>query len=96
MDETKLTAALPNLDIVVLHREDRERGAETITISVTATPSFEAVRAAIGPSLPLAALWMAPMQASFLAWSGLVRRAWAPWLPVLPAPAQPREPAGEP
>ncbi|MBP2315790.1 hypothetical protein [Azospirillum soli] len=76
MEETKLTAALPNLDIQILHREDKERGAEIITMQITATPSFDAVRGMIGPAFPMMGLWAAPMQA----WSAMVQQAWAPWL----------------
>ncbi|WP_448204827.1 hypothetical protein [Azospirillum sp. sgz302134] len=92
MEETKLTAALPNLDIQILHREDPERGAEVIALQITATPSFDALRGMLNPMLlnpmlgqsmnPFAAVWAAPMQA----WAGMVRQAWAPWLRMLPSP----------
>ncbi len=99
MDETKLTAALPNLDIQILHRDDPERGAETIAIQITATPSFDALRGMMGPALlasanpllnpalananPMLALWTAPMRM----WSDAVRQAWAPWLRLTSPPA---------
>lgn len=51
MEETKLTAALPNMDIQILHREDPERGAETIAVQITATPSFDAALGVLGPAL---------------------------------------------
>jgi hypothetical protein len=102
MEETKLTAALPNLDIQILHREDPERGAEVIALQITATPSFDAVRGLFGPALmnpmllmnpvmnpavnPMAAFWAAPMQAPMEIWAGMMRQAWAPWLRLLPAP----------
>ena len=98
MEETKLTAALPNLDIQILHREDPERGAEVIALQITATPSFDAVRGLFGPALmnpmllmnpaanPMAAFWTAPMQAPLEIWAGMMRQAWAPWLRLLPAP----------
>ena len=96
MEETKLTAALPNMDIQILHREDPERGAETIAVQITATPSFDAALGVLGPALmgrmmqnrgfnpmmahPMMGLWAAPMQAWTQAWTGMVRQAWAPWL----------------
>lgn len=102
MEETKLTAALPNLDIQILHREDPERGAEVIALQITATPSFDAVRGLFGPALmnPMlmnpvlnpAANPMTghPMMAFWTApmqmWAGMMRQAWAPWLGLLPAP----------
>ncbi len=60
MEETKLTAALPNLDIQILHREDPERGAEVIALQITATPSFDAVRGLFGPALMNPMLMMNP------------------------------------
>ncbi|MBP2290524.1 hypothetical protein [Azospirillum rugosum] len=51
MEETKLTAALPNMDIQILHREDPERGAEMIAVQITATPSFDAALGQFGPAL---------------------------------------------
>ena len=78
MEETKLTAALPNLDVEILHREEPE-GAETVVIRITATPSFEAAARMLAPALcamPAAMLWTASMQA----WSELAWRSWAPWL----------------
>ena len=98
MEETKLSAALPNLDIQILHRDDPERGAETIAIQITATPSFDALRGMMGPALlasanpllnpslananPMLALWMLPMRM----WSDAMRQAWAPWLRLTPSP----------
>lgn len=51
MEETKLTAALPNMDIQILHREDPERGAEIIALQITATPSFDAALGRLAPAL---------------------------------------------
>ncbi|PWC43133.1 hypothetical protein [Azospirillum sp. TSO22-1] len=84
MDETKLTAALPNLDVQIVHRALPEQNAEAISITFTATPNFEAASRMLAPNLPLLALWMAPMQA----WTGLVQQAWAPWLNVMGAGAR--------
>lgn len=81
MDETRITAALPNLDVQLIHRE--EPGAEVIAIQLRATPNFEALRGPLGPMMPMAALWLAPMQAPLRMWSGLVQQAWAPWLAAM-------------
>ncbi|MCW2246063.1 hypothetical protein M2352_001654 [Azospirillum fermentarium] len=51
MDETKLTAALPNLDVQILHRTLPDQGGEAISITLTATPSFDAAAAAFLPGL---------------------------------------------
>jgi len=80
MEETKLTAALPNLDVQIVHRALPEQNAEAISITFTATPNFEAAAKMLGPNLPhmlpMMALWMAPMRA----WTNLAQQAWAPWL----------------
>ncbi|OYD85125.1 hypothetical protein [Azospirillum brasilense] len=107
MEETKLTAALPNLDIQILHRDDPERGAETIAVQITATPSFDALRGMMGPALlasanpllnpafananPMLAPWLAPWAAPMRMWSDAMRQAWAPWL-RLTSPPGGREP----
>ncbi len=88
MDETRMTVALPNLDIQIIHRDSPEENAEIIAVQFRATPSFDAIRGMMGPALltaanpmaanPMVALWLAPLQV----WSGLVRQAWAPWLNV--------------
>lgn len=76
MEETKLTAALPNLDVQIVHRALPEQNAEAISITFTATPDFETAAKMLAPNLPLLGMWMAPMQA----WTSLVQQAWAPWL----------------
>lgn len=77
MDETRIIAALPNLDIQLLHRD--EPGAEVIAIQLRAFPSFESVGGSLGPMLPMAALWLAPMQL----WGAMIQQAWAPWLAAM-------------
>ncbi|HEY0834002.1 MAG TPA: hypothetical protein VGE72_08865 [Azospirillum sp.] len=92
MDETKLTAALPNLDVQIVHREYPEERAEVISITFRATPDFESVARGFAPMLggafanpmftnPMLALWVAPVQA----WTTMVRQAWAPWLSAMGA-----------
>lgn len=99
MEETKLTAALPNLDIQILHRDDPEHGAETIAVQITATPSFEALRGMMGPALlgaanpllnPAFGVNANPMLALWAApmrmWTDAMRQVWAPWLRLTPLP----------
>ncbi len=43
MEETKITAKLPSLDVEITRRELPEQNAETITLRMTAVPSFDAV-----------------------------------------------------
>jgi len=93
MDETKLTAALPNLDVQIVHREYPDERAEVISITFKATPDFESVARSFAPLLgngmlanpmfanPMLALWAAPVQA----WTSMVQQAWAPWLSAMGA-----------
>ena len=73
MDETKITARLPSLDVDIVRREDPEAGAETITIHLRAAPTFDAV----GMMLAANALWWT---APVMAWSHAANAAWALWL----------------
>ena len=84
MEETRAVARLPGLDIAIDHRVEDD--AETIVVSLRATPGFEAVAAWLDPMTMMRA-WMAP-------WAAL-----NPWLAaVLPPaePASPRLPPAEP
>jgi len=83
-----MTADLPGLDVEIVHRALPEDRAETITVTLTATPSFEAVSRHVAGPLALAAV------NPLLAWAAMVQAAWAPllgamtaWTPVA-APAR--------
>ncbi|SOE98095.1 hypothetical protein SAMN05446635_6056 [Burkholderia sp. OK233] len=57
MDQTKLTAHLPTVDVEITRHALPEQNAEAITIHVTATPSFDAaarwlVHASLFPIAP--------------------------------------------
>jgi hypothetical protein len=78
MDETKLTAHLPNLQIEIVRREDPAANAEILTLNLRAVPSFEAFgRYLFGPTMAASQLATAN---PFELWIDLWRRAWAPWL----------------
>ena len=87
MDETKLTAALPDLRIEILRRDLPEEGAEALTIEIKATPSLDAVSGALlrGLAAPMALGWMNPMAA----WAQMMRAAWMPLLGPMMAPLLP-------
>lgn len=90
MDETRIIAHLPNLEIQLVHRQDPPNGAETVGIQLRATPSFEALGRGFAPFVaPAAALWMAPVQT----WAVLTQQMWAPWLALM-APARRPPPTG--
>lgn len=76
MDETKLTAALPGLDVTIVRRDLPEEGAEAIAVTLKATPSFDAVLGML--ALPVA-LSVAPLRM----WAGLAQQAWSPWLAMM-------------
>ena len=90
MDETKITAKLPNLDVEITRREFPDDHAETISLRMTAVPSFEAFAAYLmkpgdHPPLPFGAaammgpwagLWADTMQT----WTRMAQLAWTPWL----------------
>ncbi|PWC37449.1 hypothetical protein [Azospirillum sp. TSO35-2] len=95
-DETTLTASLPNLEIQIIHRDCPEENAEVIAIQFRATPSFDAMRGLLAPSLMTPLLLggpgigaagmpsSTPLADLWLApmrlWGEMVRQAWAPWL----------------
>ncbi len=81
MDQTKLTARLPTVDVEVTRRSLPEQNAEVVTIHITATPSFDA--AARWLFQPNAFAFATP----FFLWSEILR-AWQPWLPAASAPAR--------
>ena len=74
-NETTLAARLPNLDIDVRHRRAWTGDAEQVQITLTATPSFEAVGRMMEAGNPM------------LLWLRMVEAAWAPWTAMLAPPA---------
>jgi hypothetical protein len=75
-DETRVTAALPGLDVEAVFRDCPDENAETLRLTLRATPGFgEAARLLATPMLPLMLAG-----AAFQAWAGAARLAWAPWL----------------
>ena len=85
MDETKVSAALPGPDVVIVRCDSPEANAEVVTIRMQATPSFAAVADALTrPDLPaIGLLWMNPV----LGWARLTEATWAQWWgTMLPGP----------
>lgn len=84
MDETRITAALPSLDVEIVHRELPGEGAEMMTIHLKAIPSFEAVNQFLAPRA-LAALAALAQLNPFAIWMQAVQAAWMPLLgPLAP------------
>jgi hypothetical protein len=78
LDETRITGRLPNVDIEITHRRLPGGEAEQVTVSLVATPSFEAFARFVEAGNPLLA-WTA-MNPFATAWLQMVQSAWAPWL----------------
>ncbi len=80
MDETKIIANLPALDIEITRQHDPDDNARTMTIQMRAGPSFDAaVR-----FLPPMAATMGVMAANpAVAWARLMQAAWTPWLGMM-------------
>ena len=78
MDETRIDAQLPQLNVEVVRRDYPEDRAEVMTIKMTATPSFKAVGGLMTQGLagPMTSLWAAPV----MVWAGMIQAAWGPVL----------------
>jgi hypothetical protein len=82
IDETRITGRVANLDIDIRHRRLLDEGAEQISVTLVATPGFDAFARLMPPVNPLLA-WTAlnPFAAAWL-------RMWSPWLGLLEPPAK--------
>ncbi len=81
MDETRVTARLPHLDVEIVHRRLPEEQAEQLAISLRASPSF----AACARYLDAQAMFWPWLAANpLVAWQRLVEAAWSPWLSRAP------------
>lgn len=69
---TRATGRLPGLDIDVVHRPATDDGAEQISITLKATPSFEAFGRALESVNPFA-FWMQAMQLAWWPWAEAAR-----------------------
>lgn len=87
MDETKLTADLPTMNVAITHRAAPDGSSETVTIQVHATPDFRAALPLLSgmAQLPLLlggssvhsvtplALWSQTVQAMMVPWAAMAR-----------------------
>ena len=80
MDETKIIANLPALDIEITRQHDPDDNARITTIQMRA-----------GPPFGMAAQFMSPMAATMgamaanpaVAWARFMQAAWTPWLGMM-------------
>ncbi len=82
MEDTKITANLPNLQIEIRRRDLPEEHAEAMTIHLRATPSFDVFANAMLPALSAFSM-MSPMAI----WMRTAELAWQPWLRAMGYPA---------
>jgi hypothetical protein len=82
VDETRITGRVANLDIDIRHRRLLDQDAEQISVTLVATPGFDAFAQLLGPANPLLA-WTAlnPFVAAWL-------RMWSPWFGLLGPPGK--------
>lgn len=86
MQETKMSAALPSLDVEMVHREHPEDHAESMTIRLVARPNFES---AAGLLAPLVTARLASLPHPMMLWTQMMQAAWAPWLQLYRMPLLP-------
>lgn len=85
MTETRLNAALPTLDVEIVHRQLPDQSAELMTISLKATPSFSAATGLL-PPLMSAQLASLPAAQPMVLWARCVEAMWQPWLQMVGMP----------
>jgi hypothetical protein len=73
VEETRITATLPTATVEMVMHEHQDEGAEILTISIRATPSFQAIGQSFRPE---ALMWANP----FTLWMRMATLAWQPWL----------------
>lgn len=92
MDETKLTAELPNMNVEIIHRAAPDGSGEMVTINLHATPDFRSALPLLAgmAQLPLMLgggtdpFALFPSSTSPLAlWSLATQAIMAPWLTLV-------------
>jgi hypothetical protein len=78
MAHTTLTAHLPTVDVEITRRDLPEQHAQTVTIHITATPSFDAAANWLMQPQLFAPLFM--FSTPLTMWAEMMRM-WQPWLP---------------
>ena len=89
MDQTKLTAHLPAVDIEITRHELPEQNAQALTIHITATPSFDdaaqwLLKTGLFSLAPPCSMWADFMQVWQRAWFP----GWQHWLSIESPPAR--------
>jgi hypothetical protein len=84
---TRAAARLPGLDIEIVHRRAPDGDAEQLSITLQATPSFDAVAHHLDAANPFA-FWAQAVQLAWLPWLETTRALMLPWagMASLPKP----------
>lgn len=90
MDETKLTAELPTMNVEIVHRASPDGRGEMVTIQLNATPDFRSALPLLagmaqlplmlgGATNPLPAALTSPLASPFALWAQAAQAMMAPW-----------------
>lgn len=84
MDETKLTADLPNMRMEVVHRMAEDGSGEHMTIQLHATPDFRRALPLVGSFTQLP--WMlGPLASPWTLWAQAAEALLEPWMALAKA-----------
>jgi hypothetical protein len=81
MEETRAVGRLPHLDVEIVRRSLPEQEVEQLTISLRASPSFDAFGRYLDAQL---LLWPWLALNPLVLWQRMLRQAWQPWLVSTP------------
>lgn len=78
MQESKVTARLPRLDVEIVRQRAEDEESETLYIRLQARPALQAWSRALmqDTAPPALMLWTNPL----LAWTHMLASLWLPWL----------------
>lgn len=80
MDETKLTADLPTMNVEIVHRAAPDGRGEMVTIQLNATPDFRAALPLLAGMAQVPLMLGASSTASpFALWTQMAQAMMAPW-----------------
>lgn len=84
MEETKVTGALPNVNVEITHRQAPDGSAEFLTINLTATPDFRAALPLMGNFAQMP-LMLGALQSPLHLWAQAAQAMMAPWTQLMRA-----------
>lgn len=85
MDETKLTADLPTMNVEIVHRAAPDGRGEMISIQLNATPDFRAALPLLAGMAQLPLMLGQSAQSPLALWTQAAQAMMAPWLALAKA-----------